>query len=452
MTTPALAPVTEKARIDVLDMLRGIAILGIFFMNIPYMAQNGVLLENDVRSIGWTLADRTLWSAIEIVAEGTQRGLLEMLFAAGMMVITAKAMTPDGPVAAADLYYRRNLWLLLFGLFDVFVLLWVGDILHIYAIAALFLFPFRKLAPGWLVAIGLSFAVATAAMGAGEYAARTALIAKVDQVETKQRVNQPLTASDRSTLKEWQAKLDRFSLDDKEKKDAAKEDAGRKPGASYASYADVMISTWIGLQGKGFSLFGIIEAFCAMLIGVALWKWQIIQGGRSAVFYAGMVIISYGIGIAIRATGVSEIMAFAPIPKTIWITEEFGRLAMTLGHIALVNLAVKTAIGTAILAPFKAAGRMAFSLYFMQQFLALYILFAPFGLGLYGRFGWAELSAIAATVVISQLIFANLYMRVFVAGPLEWLWRSLAYVRWQPLLRRGKDLPVTKQEHAPLVA
>lgn len=432
-----LAPVTGKARIDVLDILRGVAILGIFFMNIPYMAQNAWLLENDIRSIGWTFADRTTWAAVEIIAEGTQRGLLEMLFAAGMMVITAKAMQPDGPIAVADLYYRRNLWLLGFGLFDVFVLLWVGDILHIYAIAALFLFPFRKLAPGWLVLIGMSFALATAAMGAGEYVGRSELATKVEQAQVKQQAATPLTESDRAALKDWQAKIDRFKLDDTEKKAAAKEDAGRKPGASYSSYASAMISSWLTLQGKGFSLFGVIEAFFAMLIGIALWKWRITQGGRSAGFYLAMTIVSYGIGITIRMIGVGEIMAFSPMPKTIWITEEIGRLAMTLGHLALVNFLVKMAFGAALLAPFKAAGRMAFSLYFMQQIIGIYILFAPFSLGLYGKFGWAELAAIAAAVVVAQLVFANLYMRFFVAGPLEWLWRSLAYVRWQPLLRRA---------------
>uniref|UniRef100_UPI001954A5BB hypothetical protein n=1 Tax=Klebsiella pneumoniae TaxID=573 RepID=UPI001954A5BB len=59
------------------------------------------------------------------------------------------------------LYYRRNLWLLAFGLFDVFVLLWPGDILHIYALAALFLFPFRTLGPKTLVALGLGWAALT---------------------------------------------------------------------------------------------------------------------------------------------------------------------------------------------------------------------------------------------------------------------------------------------------
>jgi uncharacterized protein len=294
--------------------------------------------------------------------------------------------------------------------------------------------------------------MAMAAMGGGEYAGRTALIAKVDLVQAKQQANGPLTATDRATLKEWQTKLDRFALDDKEKKAAAKEDVGRTPGASYQRYADVMVSTWFELQGKGFGVFSVIEAFCAMLIGVAFWKWRIIQGGRSGGFYLGLAVFSYAIGITIRALGVTEIMAFAPIPKTIWITEEFGRLAMTLGHLALINLLVKSAVGGALLSPFKAAGRMAFSLYFMQQIIGLYILFAPFGFGLYGKFGWAELAAIAAAVVIAQLIVANLYMRVFVAGPLEWLWRSLAYVRWQPLLRPRTTIPPAADEPSPSIA
>jgi uncharacterized protein len=78
---------------------------------------------------------------------------------------------------------------------------------------------------------------------------------------------------------------------------------------------------------------------------------------------------------------------------------------------------------------------MAFSLYFMQQIIGLWILFAPFGLGLWGKFSHAGLAAIATAVIAGQLIFANIWMRFFVAGPLEWLWRSLAYVKWQPFAR-----------------
>lgn len=105
-----LAPVTGKARIDVLDMLRGFAILGIFFMNVPFMAMPISKLFVDVTSAGWTPADQASWWTVQVLLEGTQRGLLQLLFGAGMMVLAAKAMAPDGPVAVADLYLRRNLW------------------------------------------------------------------------------------------------------------------------------------------------------------------------------------------------------------------------------------------------------------------------------------------------------------------------------------------------------
>ena len=109
MTAAGLAPVAARARIDVLDILRGIAILGIFYMNIPFMGQAPFAFFADVRSIGWTGADQITWSVTEVLLEGTQRCLLEFLFGAGMMVLTARAMVPDGPVAIADLYLRRNL-------------------------------------------------------------------------------------------------------------------------------------------------------------------------------------------------------------------------------------------------------------------------------------------------------------------------------------------------------
>src|SRR4051812_23648728 len=104
-----LAPVAGKSRIDVLDVLRGLAILGIFFMNIPFMAAPASKLFVDVTSIGWAPADQASWWVIQVLLEGTQRGLLELLFGAGMMVLTARAMMLDGPVAVADLYLRRNL-------------------------------------------------------------------------------------------------------------------------------------------------------------------------------------------------------------------------------------------------------------------------------------------------------------------------------------------------------
>ena len=88
-----------------------------------------------------------------------------------------------------------------------------------------------------------------------------------------------------------------------------------------------------------------------------------------------------------------------------------------------------------ILAPFKAAGRTAFSLYFMQQILGIWILFAPWGPGLWAKLSWTQMYGVVIAVIVAQLIIANLWVRMFAMGPLEWAWRSLSYMKRQPFLK-----------------
>lgn len=429
-----LAPVTGKARIDVLDMLRGFAILGIFFMNVPFMAMPISKLFVDVTSAGWTPADQASWWIIQVLLEGTQRGLLQLLFGAGMMVLTARAMTPDGPVAVADLYLRRNLWLLGFGLLDIFVLLWAGDILHIYALAALLLFPFRKLGPKLLLALGLSFALFVLIGGGIRYAERAAMVERSQAVVAKQASGAALNAAEKKTLDEWKKLIERRRTGGPEMKAVAELEKKGHAGGLLA-YAQMNIGFYVGFIYSQI-LPTIAEAFCVMLVGIALWKWGVIQGQRSARFYLLLMIACYLPGFALRMVGAAEHLVMLPLPRISWMTQEFARIAVSVGHVAMINLVVKSTAGRAVFAPFKAAGRTAFSLYFMQQIIGLWILFAPWGPGLWDRVGWASMAGIAFAVIALQLVIANLWVRAFVNGPLEWAWRSLAYVEWQPFRRR----------------
>ena len=216
---------------------------------------------------------------------------------------------------------------------------------------------------------------------------------------------------------------------------ALQEAAGRS--GSFTDYAGFMIGSYMWILGQGGLFFGVLEAFSTMLIGIALWKLGFIQGKRTTREYLGVMLVAYAFGLGARYLGVTERLTFTPIPKTMWMTAEFARLAVTLGHVALINLAVKAATGRTLLAPLKAAGQMAFSLYFLEQIIGLFILFAPFALHLPGGQGWAWLAWQATMVVAGLLIFANVWMRFFVSGPLEWLWRSLSYNQRQPFVRRA---------------
>ena len=448
-----LAPVRGRARIDVLDMLRGLAILGILFINVPYMAAPVAKFSYDPRLIGWTRIDQIGWAAQYLVWTGTQRCVLQFLFGAGMMVLARKAMEPDGPVAVADLYYRRNMWLLAFGVADVIFLFWPGDILHIYALAALFLFPFRKLGPKTLVTIGLVWSVMVAVgipeYGAREYIGREHLIHQVDAAQAREERGAPLSDADRHALADWSIQLDKiYHL--QETRQAIASEAQAHAGG-FLPYAVHQWKDWVGLV-QGWLAWSVIEAFCTMLIGIALWKWGVIQGERSRNFYIALLIAGYGIGFTLRGMGLVEELRFDAGPRTIWFSNEFARLAIGLGHVALINFAVQTRVGRAILEPFKAPGRMAFSLYFLQQFVGMWILFAPWGFNLWGRFGWGAMTAISLVMIACEVVIANLWMRHFTNGPMEWLWRSLSYVRWMPLRKPQGPLPGTAPEGTPAAA
>lgn len=447
MAAAQLAPVTGKARIDVLDMLRGFAILGIFFMNIPFMAGSIPSLLGDIREIGWTPADQASWWAMRVLLEGTQRGLLELLFGAGMMVLAARAMKPDGPVAVADLYWRRNLWLLGFGLIDLFVIGWAGDILHVYALAALFLFPFRKLGPKLLLALSLGFAAFVLVSGAVEYKSRSELARTVAAAEHKEAAETALAAAEREALDDWNKRIEQRAEGPPEAKDAAKLQEDGRTGDPLA-YLGMNIGFYLALVYPTMVL-GVVEAFCVMLLGVALWKWGVIQGERSARFYLLLMLACYLPGFALRAIGAGESLLMTPVPKTYWMTQEIARMLVSVGHIALLNLAVKCATGRWLLAPLKAAGRTAFSLYFMQQIVGLWILFAPWGPNLWGNLGWAGMMGTALAVITAQVVIANLWVRHFANGPLEWAWRSLSYLKLQPFRRQREALASTAGAVAP---
>jgi uncharacterized protein len=105
---------------------------------------------------------------------------------------------------------------------------------------------------------------------------------------------------------------------------------------------------------------------------------------------------------------------------------------MSVGHIALINWLAKTRAGARFLAPFKATGKTALSLYMLQSVITMWILFSPFGFGLWGKYSYAGQALIALAIIAGQIVLANIWVRWFSMGPVEWLWRSLAYWRRQP--------------------
>jgi len=425
-TSPAMTAAEPDGapRIAVLDILRGIAILAILFMNINDMGGSLFASFDDVRHFGWARQDQVAWWLREVIANGTARCMLEMLFGAGMVILTDRAALAVGTRVVMKRYYVRNLLLFAFGLVHIFILLWPGDILHTYGLAALVAFLFRRLRPRLLIVFGLAAAVLQFAGGTYGYVSTVQTQARVAAIEAARGAGRPVEAADRAFLaKIAKNKAAREKSKAEDKARIVAEDKART--GSFSTWAAYQWSVTAYLESRGLELLFVWEAAGVMLIGAALYRLGILQGSRSRAFYWRMTVIAYGVAIPLRIIGAAEQMRFDTSAKTLWATTEIARQAMTLGHVGAVNLLVGTLVGARLLRPFVAAGRTALSIYVLQTIVGLWILFPPFALGLYGRLGWAELMATALVIDVALLWLANAYLKRFTIAPVEWAWRSL---------------------------
>ena len=392
--TPAGDEPDGAPRLVLLDILRGVAILAILFLNVSEMGASMTANWSDIRHIGWSGADQAAWWAQTVLVEGTARALLEMLFGAGMLILTERiAAASDNPLAVALRYGWRNVVLWALGIAHMFLLLWPGDILHTYAVAALVACGFRTLPTRALFVVGLSYAAFTLATGlttqvpaavhAQMAAANAAAVTRED-------------AFGHGTRAQWTAGQRRVGLE-------------RLGG-------EEVVYVW--------------EAAATMLIGAGLFRLGALQGGWSRRRYWRMLAWGYGVGLPLRLYGAWEATRFDGRVAIAWMWDDVARLAMTLGHVALVALLASRARW---LAPFAAAGRTALTLYVAQTLIVSWLVFSPYGLGLYGRLGWAAMMALALVVDALLLWLAVHWVRRFRIAPVEWEWRSVVERRWLPL-------------------
>ena len=422
IVSPEAAPEPDGApRIAALDILRGLAILGILFMNMPEMAGSIWAGWTDPRHYGWSSADQWVWWLREILAEGTARCLLELLFGAGMVILTDRIAAQAGEAAMLGRYAWRQVVLFGFGLIHMFVLLWPGDILHTYALAALLGLFFRTRSPGALLALGLVMTAFDFAGGVASYQAvrqQQAIVASAAA-----HPGQPLTGTERAGLvAERDRRTERARRKARDRQRTVAEDRLRSSG--FTGWVRSAWATSLVLLRDG-ELDSVWEALSTMLIGAALYRWGVLQGERSARLYAGLAVAGYGVGASIRAVNAAATMRFDDAPTFGWATYEIGRLAVTMGHVGLVLLLLGTGPGRRLLKPFAAAGRTALTLYVAQTLICLWLLYPPFALGLYGRQDWVAMMSTALAVDAVLLVAANIWARHYRIAPVEWAWRSL---------------------------
>ena len=421
------APAPAARRIEALDFVRGVALCGILLMNITGFGLPDAYL-NPTNAGGATGANLWAWIITQIGFEGTQRALFSMLFGASAILLTSR-LERQGRSDAADIYFRRNLWLIGFGMVNAFIFLWWGDILYAYGVIALFVYAFRKLAPKWLLTVG----VGTLLLGAvwNAYDTRQ-VIAKHDAflpAAAAQAAHRPLSQEQRDAISAWEEARGEFKSTPAELADAVRaRTSGYWPMFARAATINGYFQSWF-LYRFFFDIFGM------MLIGMALFRLGVLTLERPARLYWAMLAGGYAVGLAVNVVETRWVMdhqfsaiAFAQAN----ISYDLGRLAMTIGHLGALLLFVRSGSLGWLRRAFAAVGQMAVTSYLTHSVVCA-ILFV--GFRWYNTLERHELYYVVFAIWAAQLAISPLWLKHFRFGPVEWLWRSLTYWKRQPMRR-----------------
>ena len=404
--TPALAPVAVKERFETLDVLRGVALLGILVVNILAFAWPWAVMMDPPEIIAYTGINRIFLSITAIGFTGKMMSLFSMLFGAGVIMYDRKGST-GRLTENAGLWYRRMAWLLLIGAFHALVI-WYGDILVWYAVVGLVLLWWvRRLPVPALLGLALVFALIFVVM--------SFLMSQLMMMDPV--AQQALEAGENPMLAQMQ------------------------PEKEFDAYQGSWLDGFLGhrLVTVLFMWFLIVPFLyfwfinAIMLLGMALTKAGVFTGERSLRFYliSGVLLCGVTVPLSWWMWFDFEASGFAwdhPQQKLGALIAPF----QSLGYACLIIAALKLGLLNLVRTPLEAVGRMALTTYLLTSAIATTI-FYGWGFGYFGKMEFPEMTYVMLGIWAFMLVSAPLWLRYFRFGPVEWLWRSLTYMRPQPM-------------------
>ena len=407
-------PCPASDRIATLDIVRGVAVMGILLMNIVAFAMPSAAYYNPAAYGGAEGADLGVWTTMFVAVDGKMRGLFSFLFGASLLLVTDRAEAKGEDAGAV--HYRRMGWLLLFGLAHLY-LLWWGDILAHYALVGMIAFLFRDQPPHKLLILGLVCA------GAG-----FVLLA--------------ITGADALTLHATAHGAD-ASADAVAGWTGYEKSFGTPPAnylakdlaAHRGSYGDLLAWRWAHDKDSPVRTLLYVgpETLGYMLLGMAGLRSGMLTGAWTRARYVKWAAIGFGVGIpgyaALAALAIAQDFDARHVILSVLLLAAILRPPMIAGWAALIILLARP--GGRLTARIGAAGRMAFSNYLGTSLICT-TLFYGYGFGLYGTLGRAELYLVVIGVWALILLWSKPWLDRFAYGPLEWLWRSLARWKIQP--------------------
>jgi len=421
-------PSVLTSRIDIVDIIRGVALLGILVINIPYFSlPTGYSQEfrNDPSTMNfWALMFNGVFF------EGKMRALFSAIFGAGIILFTINKERTGK--SATKLFYIRMAWLAAFGLIHAHLLLWPGDILYFYGLIGMLAFLFRKMKPVYLM-MGVPVVIVVGFVAGSIYSNHYRQIRlSYNEAITVKETGDTLSEKQQNAIVAWK-RVEREMMPN-EKNIAERTDAMK---GSYADVAGWVRKRAFESQTKYF-VFSIWDMLALMMLGIALYKIGFFTGQWSRKQYIQTLLIGYGFGIPMVVFSRIYYMIHMPdIPATIaffeanaidWVAllYDFQRILIMMAHVSLLILIYKVGYLRWLMNALKAVGQMAFTNYVMHTVFCT-LFFYGYGLNYFAELEYFQVYFVLTVIWLIQLIVSPLWLKYFLFGPLEWAWRCLTY-------------------------
>ncbi len=419
-----IKPTQQSERIPSLDFLRGIAILGILFVN----------LENFAYPDSWSpwkygfkgSIDHTARFWVYFLTQGKFYTMFALLFGIGFYIFLERLEKKGLGLKAMDIYARRLLWLFVIGIAHAY-LIWDGDVLYHYAICGFLLFPFRSIKSRSLTLIVVFLCVLQ-------------LLKSYDQtVRWQDRQKTYLEASSIPKNGRTEEDIRKIAFwEDRTKQKAPDTSQVEMKKPTYLAGLRETYEHASAHKGLVYYQGLLFPSLIAMILGIVLYRSGIFSDCHVWKYYWLISFSVLVVGLIINYLRYYHwtYEYFNPVTD-VWdgLLFTFPKELLGIGYVLIFNGLYQKFLCSVRFKMISNIGRMALTNYIFQNTL-LGLIFYGYGLTMFNRLSRFELLGIVAVIWIVQILLSSLWMKKHKQGPLEMMWKALTYNSFKTLKNR----------------
>jgi len=395
-------PIQQEDRTVIVDILRGFALFGVLQGNLSGMLTNNV--PEKIMAAHATAFDHLLLVVHNILIENKFMTLFSILFGYGFGVIMERLEKKN--INSTAFFLRRMFWLFLFGCLNL--MLWNGDILHLYAVTGVLLLLFKKLTNRSVLWCSIFF-----------------LFFLPTIIRLYQHFFLKYTLNGDSLVANYYQNYKWGSL-----RDVAM--------VNYRSYFPQWIYTWVEWRDiseiLGRFLLGYYILRRQLLVKLdenssrikKLWKWTL------------GIILPYICVLVLAERKWLSIPTYLLFPIL-----RIGIMSTALFYATTIIRLYMKARMTNLMQTFRDLGRMTLTNYLMQTIVYV-IIFYNAGFGLLGDFSFGIIWLTTFLIYFLQGWLSQWWLSKFYYGPVEWIWRQLTYRRRFKLIKDSMTVSIMK--------